>query len=589
MPTNVFFSPKVTTEQNLYEDIAIESIKMYGQDVYYLPRTIMARDYILGEDIESKFGSANLVEMYIENTEGFEGEGNIFQKFGMEIRDEATFIVARRSWQKLVTIYNSLASAERPLEGDLIYLPLSKTFFEISFVEHEQPFYQISNLPTFKLQCRAFEFNDEDFETGIAEIDRIEALHAYTQVFDYGSANGTFQKGERIKTVITAADSASGTATATYTSNLGTVTGTAITNDGFGYTVTPTIIFSPHGSEDKVMNGGTSTATITSAQAKFNSFSAYLLNATKYHFIDHSAALSAGTVEFWFKAKASSTTYSGIIAIFGDFKIEIVASTCRVFYKSNQASVAIPLANWNHVKVSVTPSGSDDQIQIYVNGSRLYNVTQSSVAEVLIGSGGTYLGTNQVKLVGLVSAANTAETNGIYFDGLAINSAGLADDGTISVPSSQPTGTLVTESFEPIVATGTVTLTSGRVTAITVTNVGKFYGAVPTATISTSQGTDIAEVNVSAELQSFTTSKFYIHDVETSDGKYHEFAASTSVVGITSGATASVTKTYDVADSTLDNTFVNDLAARNFNFEDAANDVIDFSESNPFGDPSDDS
>ena len=211
------------------------------------------------------------------------------------------------------------------------------------------------------------------------------------------------------------------------------------------------------------------------------------------------------------------------------------------------------------------------------------------MAEVLIGSGGTYLGTNQVKLIGLVSAANTAETNGIYFDGLAINSAGLADDGTISVPGSQPTGTLVTESFEPAVAQGTVTLTSGKVTAITVTDVGKFYGAAPTATISTSQGTNIAEVNVSAELQSFTSLKMFIHDIETSDGKYHEFAASTSVVGITSGATAAVTKTYDVADSTVDNTFINDLAARNFNLEDAADDIIDFSESNPFGDPSDDS
>ena len=174
MPTNVFFSPKVNTEQYMFEDIIIESIKMYGQDVFYMPRKIVQRDTILGEDVESEFNTANTIEMFIENTEGFEGEGNIFQKFGMEIRDEATFIVAKRSWQKLVGVWNSDINDDRPREGDLIYLPLSKSFFEISYVEHEQPFYQLSNLPVFKLQARLFEFNEEEFNTGISELDSIE-------------------------------------------------------------------------------------------------------------------------------------------------------------------------------------------------------------------------------------------------------------------------------------------------------------------------------------------------------------------------------------------------------------------------------
>lgn len=179
MPTNVYFSPKVKTEQNIFEDIVIESIRMYGQDVYYLPREVVNRDYILGEDVESQFEDAYMIEMYIENTEGFEGEGNIFQKFGMEIRDECTFVVAKRSWEKLVGRWNNTVENFRPNEGDLIYLPLSNSFFEISFVEHEQPFYQLNNLPMYKLQARLFEFSGEDFNTGISEIDQIDTLHAY--------------------------------------------------------------------------------------------------------------------------------------------------------------------------------------------------------------------------------------------------------------------------------------------------------------------------------------------------------------------------------------------------------------------------
>ena len=209
MPTNVFFSPKVSTEQFMFEDIIIESIKMYGQDVYYLPRKIMDRDFILGEDAESQFNSANMVEMFIENTEGFEGEGNIFAKFGMEIRDEVTFIVARRSWSKTVGMFNSDITGDRPMEGDLIYLPLSKSFFEVSYVEHEAPFYQLSNLPVYKLQARLFEFNDEEFNTGIAELDGIENDFGYQERFQVGTVTGTFEFGERIKYVSVAA-SASG-------------------------------------------------------------------------------------------------------------------------------------------------------------------------------------------------------------------------------------------------------------------------------------------------------------------------------------------------------------------------------------------
>ena len=184
MATNVYFSQKVKSEQLLYEDIVIESLKMYGQDVYYLPRDIVNEDKILGEDVPSRFNSAYKIEMYIENIEGFDGEGDLFTKFGVEIRDQATFIVARRRWNYAVARHDNELESVRPREGDVIYLPLSNSMFQIMAVEHEQPFYQISNLPTYKMRCELFEYSDEDLDTGISTIDSIEDEAAYQYVVE---------------------------------------------------------------------------------------------------------------------------------------------------------------------------------------------------------------------------------------------------------------------------------------------------------------------------------------------------------------------------------------------------------------------
>lgn len=196
MATNHYFSQKVRSEQDLYEDIIIESLKIYGQDVYYLPRDIVNEDRILGDDVPSKFNSSYKIEMYIENVEGFDGEGDLFTKFGVEIRDQATFIVSRKRWANSVARYDNELSSIRPLEGDLIYLPLSNKLFQIMQVEHEQPFYQLSNLPTYKLRTELFEYNDEDLDTGIDEIDVIERAHAYEYLLTLDSASNGFTIGE---------------------------------------------------------------------------------------------------------------------------------------------------------------------------------------------------------------------------------------------------------------------------------------------------------------------------------------------------------------------------------------------------------
>ena len=203
MPRNVYFSQAVKSEQNLYEDLIVESLKIYGQDVYYIPRTLVNRDSILNEDPSSKFDDAYLTEAYIENVDGFEGSGDLYSKFGLEIQDEATFIISRKSWNHSVGLHENQA---KPREGDLIFLPMTNAFFEITFIEHEQPFYQLSNLPVYKLSCARFEYSDEEFETGIGEIDDKTGVEAYQIGLDVSLSGGNhFTQGEIVTQELVAA------------------------------------------------------------------------------------------------------------------------------------------------------------------------------------------------------------------------------------------------------------------------------------------------------------------------------------------------------------------------------------------------
>ena len=169
MATSFYFNNfGASQEQLLIENLVVESIKIYGHDVYYLPRTRIATDNILAEDSFSRFDSQYFVEMYIKNVEGFAGQGDFLSKFNLEIRDQVTFTVARRTFSEEV---GALTSFVRPREGDLLYMPLNNKLFEIRFVEHEAIFYQLGALQTFDLTCELFEYSNEQFNTGISAID----------------------------------------------------------------------------------------------------------------------------------------------------------------------------------------------------------------------------------------------------------------------------------------------------------------------------------------------------------------------------------------------------------------------------------
>ena len=211
MPRNVFFSQAVKSEQSLYEDLIVESLQIYGQDIYYVPRTLVSRDNILGEDPASKFDDAYLMEAYLENIDGFEGAGDLMSKFGLEIRDEATFVISRRVWERLVGKFSSNVIDPRPQEGDVIFLPMTNSFFEINFVEDDSPFYQLSNLPVYRMQCSLFEYADEDFDTGIDIIDQKTGQSAYQVFLDVTVSGGNhFEVGETVSQIVSTGITVSG-------------------------------------------------------------------------------------------------------------------------------------------------------------------------------------------------------------------------------------------------------------------------------------------------------------------------------------------------------------------------------------------
>ena len=197
MATNSFFTQGTTGEQDLVGSLVTEQIKMFGKDVYYIPRTLVDRDSVFEEDSLSAFNGAYLIEAYIEDATGFRGDGDMFSKFGVRISDQVTFIISRERFTAAVDDNAQLIVEGRPNEGDLIHLPMANKTFEIQFVEHEVPFYQVGKVHVWGLRCELFEYSDEDFNTGVAEIDAVEVNFANAvsvNVADGGT--GDFVAGE---------------------------------------------------------------------------------------------------------------------------------------------------------------------------------------------------------------------------------------------------------------------------------------------------------------------------------------------------------------------------------------------------------
>ena len=254
MPRNPYFSQGTQNEQYLIEDIIIESLKIYGQEMFYIPRTLVAKDNILGEDRLSEFKNSFPIEMYFDNVDSFDGQGAFIQKFGLMMEQSATLTVARRRWDQMVGRYGKTQIPSRPCEGDLLYFPLTKGLFEIKFVQHQDPFYQLGKLYVYKLQVELFQYASERINTGEPEIDVFETLKTFstdTQTTSSGgvtSVNVTNQgSGYTSATVEFRTVSRGSGAAGTAVISGGKVTGVTITSNGSGYNVAPDVVITGNG------------------------------------------------------------------------------------------------------------------------------------------------------------------------------------------------------------------------------------------------------------------------------------------------------------------------------------------------------
>ena len=172
MATNFFFNNfQSSQEQLLLENLIIESIKIYGQDMYYIPRKLNNYDDVYGSDDQSSYENAYMIEMYIKSIDGFSGDGEFMSKFGIEIRDRVVFSMSQRIFNEEV---GTFTSQTRPNEGDLIYFTLNKKCFQVKYVNKFEMFYQLGALQTWEVICELFEYSGETINTGISEIDILQ-------------------------------------------------------------------------------------------------------------------------------------------------------------------------------------------------------------------------------------------------------------------------------------------------------------------------------------------------------------------------------------------------------------------------------
>jgi len=294
MPLNPFFLQGSASEQRLVQDLINEQLKIYGVEVFYMPRKFVGTDDVMKENIVAKFDDSFALEAYVQNYEGFAGSGDLMTKFGVRTTDELTLVISRERYEDFVSVFYQDGNEEtkltsRPKEGDLIYFPLSDSLFEVKFVEHEQPFYQLGKLYMYQLTCELYEYEDAVIDTSIEEIDNnaeddgfIATLtlagFGQTAAFSAGlSTSGvntitlindgfgyTSPPAVAISTSPSGSVDANATAVAITTSaGAGSTTFSikevVITNPGFGYTISPTVTFSGAGGSGAVARAGIGT------------------------------------------------------------------------------------------------------------------------------------------------------------------------------------------------------------------------------------------------------------------------------------------------------------------------------------------
>jgi hypothetical protein len=461
MALNPFFLQGSPGEQRLVQDLINEHLKIYGVDVIYIPRKFVRKQTIIREIQSSKFDDNYAIEAYINNYDGYSGQGDILSKFGVSLKDELSLVISKERFEDFISPFlessvdNEIELSSRPREGDLVYFPLGERLFEVKFVEHEVNFYQLGKLYMYELKCELFEYENEVIDTSIDEID--------TQIKDEGYITTLQLIGT------------GSTATAIATISTGYVRQIFLNNDGYNYTSTPTVQISP----SPVGSQHARAVAITTSRAGVYSIESIILT-------------NAG----------AGYTVAPTISIVGGGGTNAIA-TCSI--ETSRSGISR--------FVIVNPgSGYVNSPTVSIVGS--VGIGQSAVAMAMVGTGQTI---NSIRIVN--------------------PGAGYTDRPTITIAPPPVLSGIGTYMFNEEVI-GSISGTKGRVKS-----------------------------------WDFNTKILKVSFVDNAGTK--EFYPGELLVGTASSATYSI-QSYNTWDQY-------DKYSENIEIENAADGIIDFSESNPFG------
>jgi hypothetical protein len=459
---NPFFLQGSKTEQGLVQDLINEQLKIYGVEIYYIPRQYLTINTVIEEVIESEFNNASPIEAYVNTYDGYGGQGTILSKFGVQDIDELVVTISKERYDTQVSpLSKNFEGSEylgRPREGDLIYFPLGKRLFEIKYVEHEKPFYQLQKNYVYELRCELFRYEDEVIDTGLDKIDDLVDSDGYIQTLNVIGVGIT--------------------ATATCTIVNGGVKSVIVSNRGLNYTSIPEVKFS--------------------------------------------------------SAPQSGLTASGIATMIGD-----IVDFCG-------------------------PDPDTFRVQgVNIINSGYGYTTPPSVA--FIGGGGSG------------AEASTIISDGVIGEFIIVNGgSGYYDEPNVTI-SSPPSG-LSTATARAIVGS------SGTISNIVITDAGIGYTTPPTITISPPTNTGIGTFIVNETITGSSTGTTAL--VKRWDGTNNkldvykitgEFRDYETIVGSKSGAQYKLTE--------INSNNIRDTFAQNYDIENESDQILDFSESNPFGNP----
>tara|TARA_B100000073_G_scaffold124374_1_gene101607 strand:+ start:1176 stop:2579 length:1404 start_codon:yes stop_codon:yes gene_type:complete len=381
------------TEQNLVQDLVDEQIKLFGTDVFYIPR-VQLKDKTLGEVIQSEFNQSYMIEMMLVNVEGFGAGSEFVSKFGLRITDEITFVVSRRRWEQSANPAMNLAVDGRPNEGDLIYYPLTEDIYEIKYVEREQPFFQLGKQYFYILTAEIYEQGADKFDTGIDEIDDIER---------------EFSNITTLTLSIPVREAATGTVTVDSNNQLATAT---LVSQGSGYSTPPQVTLTGQGNggiiETTIEDGKVVSLLITDVGATYNPDNPPTLTidppAGPVHFIkDEHVVIGGFTQQSGSRTWTSSNSIIEVTALGGFDPTYATTVQKKYFYWKFEDTRISYVYTYNGTSATSVPGFfyyDAANLKYIINaytetttsGSRatLYDLDSATIAEVADWNGSTY-------------------------------------------------------------------------------------------------------------------------------------------------------------------------------------------------------